>query len=108
MINLSGGTEVGACFVSPHPVEAIEECSVGGPALGMDVDVWGPDGAPVPRGQVGELVCRQPWPSMTRGVWRDDDRYLEAYWRRFPGTWVHGDWARVDDDRCVVPVGALR
>jgi len=71
---------------------------VGGPALGMDIDIWGPDGTPVPAGEVGELVCRQPWPSMTRGVWGDDERYLDTYWRRFPGVWVHGDWARIDED----------
>jgi acetyl-CoA synthetase len=35
---------------------------------------------------------------MTRGLWRDDDRYLETYWRRFPGVWTHGDWASVDED----------
>jgi acetyl-CoA synthetase len=98
VINLSGGTEVGACFVSPTPVTPITECSVGGPALGMDIDVWGPDAKPVPVGEVGELVCRQPWPSMTRGVWGDDERYLDTYWRRFPGVWVHGDWARIDED----------
>ena len=98
VINLSGGTEVGACFVSPHPVVPIAECSVGGPALGMDVDVWGARGEPIAPGEVGELVCRQPWPSMTRGVWGDDERYLDTYWRRFPGVWVHGDWARVDED----------
>jgi acetyl-CoA synthetase len=64
----------------------------------MDVDVWGPDGMSVARGQVGELVCKQPWPAMTRGVWGDDERYLDAYWRRFPGVWVHGDWATIDED----------
>jgi acetyl-CoA synthetase len=35
---------------------------------------------------------------MTRGIWGDDERYLEAYWRRFPGVWTHGDWASVDED----------
>ena len=35
---------------------------------------------------------------MTRGFWRDPERYLDAYWRRFPGVWVHGDWASVDED----------
>jgi len=64
----------------------------------MDVDVWGPDGKPVPVGEVGELVCKQPWPGMTRGIWKDPERYLDAYWRRFPDVWVHGDWASVDDD----------
>src|SRR5439155_7174870 len=48
--------------------------------------------------EVGELVCKQPWPAMTRGVWGDAERYLDAYWRRWPGVWVHGDWATVDED----------
>ncbi|HSL15869.1 MAG TPA: AMP-dependent synthetase, partial [Actinomycetota bacterium] len=55
-------------------------------------------GQPVARGEVGELVCKQPWPSMTRGIWGDPERYLDTYWRRFPGVWVHGDWASVDQD----------
>ena len=98
IINLSGGTEVGACFLSAHPVQPLKVGSLGGPALGMDVDVVGPDGHPVPRGQVGELVCRQPWPSMTRGIWGDEERYLETYWSRWSGVWVHGDWASIDED----------
>jgi acetyl-CoA synthetase len=98
IINLSGGTEVGACFLSPHPIQPLEACSLGGAALGMDVDVWGPDGEPVPHGEVGELVCKQPWPAMTRGVWGDRERYLDTYWRRWPGVWVHGDWASIDAD----------
>jgi len=50
------------------------------------------------RGEVGELVCRRPWPGMTRGIWGDPERYLETYWRRFPGIWTHGDWASIDAD----------
>ncbi|WP_059022428.1 AMP-binding protein [Mycobacterium sp. M26] len=96
VINFSGGTEVGGSFLAPYPVEPIHSCSLGGPSLGMDVDVVDDRGDSV-RGQVGELVCRQPWPSMTRGVWKDDQRYLEAYWSRFPGMWTHGDFAMVDD-----------
>jgi acetyl-CoA synthetase len=97
IINLSGGTEVGACFLSPHPVESLKPMSLGGPALGMAVDVFDDDGKPV-RGQVGELVCTQPWPGMTRGLLNDPERYLETYWSRWPDVWVHGDWASVDDD----------
>jgi acetyl-CoA synthetase len=97
IINFSGGTEVGGSFLSPFPVEPIKPCSLGGPSLGMDVDVFDAEGKPV-RGQLGELVCRQPWPAMTRGVWGDPERYLESYWSMFPGTWRHGDWAMVDDD----------
>ncbi|HEV8572094.1 MAG TPA: AMP-binding protein [Actinomycetota bacterium] len=98
IINISGGTEVGACFLSPLPITDLKPCTLRGPALGMAVEVWGPDGTPVPRGEVGELVCTKPWPAMTRGIWRDPDRYLETYWSRFPDVWVHGDWASIDED----------
>jgi acetyl-CoA synthetase len=54
-------------------------------------------GNPV-RGSVGELVIRGPWVGMTNGFWRDRERYLETYWSRMPGLWVHGDWAMIDDD----------
>ena len=97
IINCSGGTEVGACFLSPTPAIPIKECSLGGPALGMAMDVVDGDGRPL-RGEVGELVCRKPFPGMTRGFWRDPERYLDTYWRRLPGIWVHGDWASVDED----------
>jgi acetyl-CoA synthetase len=98
IINISGGTEVGACFLSPLPITELKSCTVRGPSLGMDVDVWGPDGKPVARGEVGELVCTQPWPAMTRGIHGDPERYLATYWSRFPGVWTHGDWASVDED----------
>ena len=97
VINISGGTEVGACFLSPHPVEPIKPMSLGGPSLGMAVDVFDEHGKPV-RGEVGELVCTKPWPGMTRGLYRDRERYLETYWSTYPGVWRHGDWASVDDD----------
>jgi acetyl-CoA synthetase len=98
IINLSGGTEVGACFLSPMPVMPLKECTLGAPSLGMAMDVLGPDGEPVPAGEVGELVCRKPWPSMTRGIWGDPQRFLDTYWSRWPNLWVHGDWASVDED----------
>jgi len=90
---------VGACFLSPTPATPIKACSLGGPALGMAMDVVGPDGRSlVGTGDVGELVCRKPFPGMTRGFWHDPERYLDAYWRRIPGVWVHGDWASADAD----------
>ena len=96
VINISGGTEVGACFLSPHPVEPISPMSLGGPSLGMAVDVFDDDGRPL-RGAVGELVCTRPWPGMTRGLLHDPDRYLATYWSRWPDVWVHGDWASIDE-----------
>jgi acetyl-CoA synthetase len=97
IVNISGGTEVGACFLSVSLLEPTKPCSLGFPALGQDMDVFDDAGRPL-RGEVGELVCKRPWPGMTRGVWGDPERYLETYWRRFPGVWTHGDWASVDED----------
>jgi acetyl-CoA synthetase len=97
IVNCSGGTEVGACFLSTCVTEPIKAVALGFPALGQDMDVFGPDGNPI-RGEVGELVCKRPWPGMTRGIWGDDERYLDTYWRRFPRVWTHGDWASVDED----------
>jgi acetyl-CoA synthetase len=97
IINISGGTEVGACFLTPYPVEELKVCSLGGASHGMDVDVFDPAGNSV-RGEVGELVCKRPWPGMTRGIWRDPDRYMETYWSMYPDVWRHGDWALIDED----------
>jgi acetyl-CoA synthetase len=97
IVNISGGTEVGACFLSVSLMAPTKPCSLGFPALGQDMDVFDDDGRPL-RGEVGELVCRRAWPGMTRGIWRDPERYLETYWSRFPGVWTHGDWASIDED----------
>jgi acetyl-CoA synthetase len=97
IVNESGGTEVGACFLATCVTEPMKPVALGFPALGQDMDVFDADGNPV-RGEVGELVCKRPWPGMTRGIWGDDERYLETYWRRFPGVWTHGDWASIDEE----------
>jgi acetyl-CoA synthetase len=90
---------VGAFFLSPTPAIPIKACSLGGPALGLAMDVLDAEGRSlVGTGDVGELVCRKPFPGMTRGFWRDPERYLDTYWRRIPGVWVHGDWASADAD----------
>lgn len=99
IINISGGTEVGACFLSSDVTLPTKPCSLGRPALGMELDVLDPDGRSLKgTGEVGELVCTAPWPSQTRGVWGDPERYHEAYFSRYPGIWTHGDWASVDAD----------
>jgi acetyl-CoA synthetase len=97
IINISGGTEIVGCFLFPLPIQPLKPCSLGGPAPGMATEVVDENGAPV-RGRKGYLVCQKPAPSMTRGVWKDPQRYLDTYWSRFPGMWYHGDWASVDED----------
>ena len=98
IMNLSGGTEVGACFLGQAPVIPTKSCSLGTPSLGMAMDVFDAEGRRCPPGEVGELVCTKPWPAQTRGFWGNKDRYLSTYWSRWPGVWVHGDWASVDED----------
>jgi acetyl-CoA synthetase len=97
LVNYSGGTEVSGGIVSCNLLTPIKPTSFGGPNIGTAADVIDPEGNSV-RGKVGELVVRQPLPGMTRGFWQDSDRYLQTYWSRIPGTWVHGDWALIDDD----------
>ena len=97
IINISGGTEIVGCFVLPLPIQELKPCTVGSAAPGMSTEVVDENGVPVRR-RMGYLVCTKPAPSMTRGIWNDDARYLATYWSRFPGMWYHGDWASVDED----------
>jgi acetyl-CoA synthetase len=97
IINISGGTEIVGCFLAPLPTRPLKSCTLQGPGLGMDVDVFDDDGRPL-RGKMGHLVCKQPAPSMTRGFWGDRERYLETYWSRWENIWFHGDWAMIDED----------
>lgn len=98
VMNISGGTEIIGCHLSPTPLDALKTCSLGGPGLGMDVAVFTDEGKPASTGTTGHLVCRQPAPSMTKSFLHDDARYLDTYFRKFPGVWYHGDWAQVDAD----------
>lgn len=97
IVNLSGGTEIGACLLSVNLLQGIKPTSLGGPSLGIAVEVHDDEDRAVVD-EVGELVVRRSWPAMTRGLWQDPERYLATYWQARPGTWTHGDWASVDDD----------
>ena len=105
IVNLVGGTEVGGCnFIGTlhHPMRP---GSFAGPALGVGADIVDEAGRPVADGQIGELVLRLPGIGMTKGLWRDPERYLDSYWRSLPGVWVHGDFARRDADGLHYVVG---
>jgi len=97
IINISGGTEIVGCLLAPLPITELKSCTLRGPGLGMDVDVFDEEGRSL-RGEVGYLVCKQPAPSMTKGFWNDRERYLETYFSKWPDIWFHGDWAIVDED----------
>ena len=97
IINYSGGTEVSGGIVMGNVLTPLKPTAFSRPVPGMAADVVDDEGRSL-RGQVGELVVRQPWIGMTRGFWKDPDRYIQTYWSRFPDVWVHGDWAAVDED----------
>ncbi len=97
IINYSGGTEISGGILMGNVLTPLKPCAFAGPLPGMAADVVDEQGRAL-RGQVGELIIRQPWIGMTRGFWGDPQRYLETYWSRFPNVWAHGDWAAVDDD----------
>jgi acetyl-CoA synthetase len=97
IINYSGGTEISGGIVMGNVLTPMKPCAFSGPLPGMAADVVDENGKSV-RGQVGELVIREPWIGMTRGFWKDRQRYIDTYWSRFPDVWVHGDWAAVDSD----------
>jgi len=97
ILNYSGGTEISGGILCGNFFRPLKPCAFSGPVPGMDADVVDESGKPV-RGEVGELIIRKPWIGMTRGFWRDKERYLETYWSRFEGVWVHGDFAAVDED----------
>jgi acetyl-CoA synthetase len=95
LLNYCGGTELSGGILCGNLLTPLRPRSFAGPLPGIFADVVDETGASV-RGQVGELVLRGPNPGMTRGFWRDEQRYLDTYWSRFEGIWVHGDFAYVD------------
>jgi acetyl-CoA synthetase len=92
-------TETGAIMISPLPgVTATKPGSAMTPLPGIVADVVDDAGAPVPPGGGGYLVVREPWPSMLRTIWGDDQRFIDTYWSRFDGLYFAGDGAKRDDD----------
>ena len=92
-------TETGAIMISPLPgVTATKPGSAMKALPGISAKVVDDNGVPVPNGHGGFLILDQPWPSMLRGVWGEDERYRETYWSRFKGIYFAGDGAKLDAD----------
>src|SRR5882724_8993656 len=94
-------TETGAIMISPLPgTTATKPGSCTTPLPGIDADIVDDDGKPVKRPEAGGyLVIKKPWPGMLRTLWRDNDRYITAYWEKFNNRYyVAGDSARRDKD----------
>jgi acetoacetyl-CoA synthetase len=98
LASISGGTDILACFAGGAPTLPVWRGELQCRALAMAVDVYDEDGRPV-RGDKGELVCTEPFPSMPVGFWNDPDgaKYHAAYFERFPGVWCHGDYVELTE-----------
>ena len=92
-------TETGGIMISVVPgAVAAKPGSASLPLPGIDADIVDLEGKPVEEGHQGYLIVRKPWPSMLRGLYRDPERYKDAYWSRYPGCYFTGDAARRDQD----------
>ena len=91
-------TETGGIMLTPLPgVTATTPGSATKPFFGVDPAIVDEEGNELGTNQGGYLVMRQPWPSMLRGIWGDDERFVETYWAKFPGRYLAGDGARCDE-----------
>ncbi len=91
-------TETGGFMITPVPSYPLKPGSGTKPFPGIQAEILDEEGNPVPPGEEGKLVITTPWPSMLRGIYRDPDRYLQQYWSAYPGKYLTGDSAKVDED----------
>jgi acetyl-CoA synthetase len=92
-------TETGSIMISPLPgVTATKPGAAMRPLPGIGADVVDSEGKPVPDGGGGFLTLTEPWPSMLRTIWGDDQRFVDTYWSRFAGVYFAGDGAKKDED----------
>jgi len=104
--SISGGTDIVGCFALGNPTLPVRRGELQCLGLGLDVAAFDDDGNAV-LGQQGELVCRNPFPSMPIGFWNDPDgsRYRAAYFEKYPGVWCHGDWVTITEHGGMVVYG---
>jgi acetyl-CoA synthetase len=101
-------TETGAMMISPLPgVTSTKPGSAMGPLPGISVDVVDGEGRSVGDVGGGFLTLDEPWPSMLRGIWNDEQRYRDTYWSRFPGRYFAGDGAKWDNDHVLWLLGRV-
>ena len=101
-------TETGAIMISPLPgVTATKPGSAMRPIPGISAKVVDDSATPVGNGHGGFLILDQPWPSMLRGIWGEDERYKETYWSRFKDIYFAGDGAKLDDEGAIWLLGRV-
>ena len=100
----SGGTDLVGCFVGPNPLRPMYAGQMQGPILGNDIDVWSDEGKSCAPGVMGELVCKEPFPTVPLGIWGDKngERFNATYFDTWPGIWRHGDLASWTDEGGVI------
>ncbi|MBN1452563.1 MAG: acetate--CoA ligase [Anaerolineales bacterium] len=91
-------TETGMFMITPTPVVPLKPGSGTRPFFGQEAEILDENGNPVPDGEEGYLVLKNPWPSMLRTVYGDDERYVNQYWSKYPGKYMTGDSAKRDKD----------
>ncbi len=98
IVNMSGGTEIGGSIAIGTVHHPSLPGSFAGPAPGMGADIVDDSGNSLGADEVGELVLRNASIGLTRSLWKNDERYMDAYWNTIPNLWVHGDWVKKDTD----------
>jgi acetoacetyl-CoA synthetase len=103
LASISGGTDIVSCFMLGVPSESVYAGRLQAPGLAVDLATFDERGKVV-KGEAGELVCRQPLPSMPLKFWNDDDfqKYKAAYFEQYPNTWRHGDLIELTEQGIVV------
>ena len=96
--SISGGTDIVSCFALGCPILPVYAGELQCRGLAMAVDIFDDEGRPL-RGEKGELVCTQPFPSMPIGFWNDPDglKYHDAYFGQFDNIWAHGDYGEITE-----------
>lgn len=105
IINYSGGTEISGGILGNYVIKKIKPSSFNGESPGIKAEVFTEDGKIAPPNVEGELVVLSVWPGMTRGFWRNPERYMETYWSMWKDVWVHGDLAFKDEEGYFYIVG---
>ena len=106
LCSISGGTDILSCFMLGNPNLPVYSEQIQCRGLGMAVEVFNDHGKRV-RGEIGELVCTKPFPSMPVKFWNDPDgsKYKSAYFETFPGVWRHGDYVKLTKQGGVIVYG---
>ncbi|WCC80659.1 acetate--CoA ligase [Cutibacterium equinum] len=98
-------TETGMFQITTVPAMPLKPGAAGRPVFGQEAAVMDEEGNELPPGQEGFLVLKNPWPSMMRTLYKDPDRYLDTYWKKYPGLYLTGDSARIDEDGYIWIIG---